>query len=62
MKVHRAATLLVMMLIAIGTLALLVARSFGSIDGRSLIALAVVVVAAAAAGIGFSWNRYPRRR
>jgi hypothetical protein len=60
MKVHRAATLVVMMLIAVGTLALLVARSVGSIDGHSLIALGFVVVAAAAAGIGFSWKRYSR--
>ena len=32
------------------------------IDGRSLIALAVVVVLAAIGGIGFSWRRYFRRR
>jgi hypothetical protein len=61
MKIHRAVTLVVMMLIAIGTLVLLFARSLSTIDGHSLIALAFVVVVAAAAGVGFSWKRYQKR-
>jgi hypothetical protein len=61
MKIHRAVTLVVMMLLAVGSLALLLAGGFASIDSHSLIALGVVVVAAAAGGIGFSWKRYYRR-
>ncbi|MDQ6811834.1 MAG: hypothetical protein M3Z95_08050 [Actinomycetota bacterium] len=61
MKLHRAATLVVMMLLAIGALALLLITGLSNFDGHSLIALAVVVVAAAAGGIGFSWKRYYRR-
>ena len=61
MKLHRAATLLVMMLLAVGALALLLITGFSSLDSRSLIARGVVVVAAAAGGIGFSWKRYYRR-
>jgi hypothetical protein len=61
MKIHRAVTLVVMMLLAVGSLALLLAGGFANIDSHSLIALGVVVVAAAAGGIGFSWKRYSRR-
>jgi hypothetical protein len=61
MKLHRAATLVVMMLLAVGALALLLISGLSSIDSRSLIALGVVVVAAAAGGIGFSWKRYSKR-
>jgi len=49
------------MLLAVGSLALLLVSGFSNIDSRSLIALGVVVVAAAAGGIGFSWKRYYRR-
>lgn len=61
MKLHRAVVLLLMMLLAVGALALLVIPGIANFDVRSLIALAVVVVAAAAGGIGFSWKRYYRR-
>jgi hypothetical protein len=61
MKVHRAVTLVVMMLLALGSLALLLVAGFANFDSRSLIALIVVVLAAAAGGIGFSWNRYYKR-
>ena len=61
MKLHRAATLVVMMLLAVGSLALLLITGFASFDSHSLIALGVVVVAAAAGGIGFSWKRYSKR-
>ena len=62
MKIHRAVTLVVMMLLAVGLLALLLIPGIANLDVRSLIALAVVVVAAAAGGIGFSWKRYYPRR
>jgi len=61
MKVHRAVTLVAMMLLALGSLALLLVAGFANFDSRSLIALIVVVLAAAAGGIGFSWKRYYRR-
>jgi hypothetical protein len=60
-KLHRAIVLVVMMLIALGALALLTAAGVASFDGHSLIALAVVVVAAAISGAAFSWRRYGRR-
>jgi hypothetical protein len=61
MKLHRAATLVVMMLLAVGALVLLLIGGIANFDSHSLIALAVVLVAAAAGGIGFSWRRYYRR-
>jgi hypothetical protein len=61
MKFHRAATLVVMMLLAVGLLVLMTAGAVASFDRHSLIALGVVVFAAAVGGIGFSWKRYYRR-
>jgi len=61
MKLHRAATLVVMMLLALGSLALLLVAGFANFDSRSLIALIVVVLAAAAGGVAFSWKRYYKR-
>ena len=61
MKLHRAITLVVMMLLAVGALALLLITGVANFDSHSLIALGVVVVAAAAGGVGFSWKRYSRR-
>ena len=61
MKIHRAATLVVMMLLAVGALAVLLLTGIANFDSHSLIALVVVVVTAAAGGIGFSWKRYYRR-
>ena len=61
MKLHRAVTLVVMMLVAVGALALLIIPGIKTFDSHSLIALGVVVVAAAVGGIGFSWKRYYRR-
>lgn len=58
MKVHRAITLVVMMLIAVGLIALFTASAIASLDGRSLVALGVVLGAAAISGVAFSWNRY----
>ncbi len=61
MQLHRAITLVVMILLAIGLLVMMTASAINSFDNRSLIALGVVVVAAAAGGIAFSWKRYYRR-
>ena len=61
MKVHRAITLVVVMLLAVGVLALMIASAVVTFDSHSLIALGVVVAAAAGGGIGFSWKRYYRR-
>jgi hypothetical protein len=61
MQLHRAITLIVMMLLAIGLLVMMTAGAVGSFDSRSLVALGVVVIAAAAGGIAFSWKRYYRR-
>ena len=61
MRFHRAATLVVMMLLAIGLFVLMTAGAISSFDSHSLIALAVVVVAAAASGVAFSWKRYYKR-
>jgi hypothetical protein len=61
MKVHRAVTLVAMMLLGVGVLLLLLVGGLASLDGHSLIALGVVVVGAAIGGIGFSWKRYYRR-
>jgi hypothetical protein len=57
MQIHRAIVLVAMMLVGLGTLALLLTGA----DGKSLVALGVVAVAAIAGGIGFSWKRYYRR-
>jgi hypothetical protein len=61
MKLHRAIVLVVMMLIALGSFALLTAAGIANFDGHSLVALIVVVVAAAISGVAFSWKRYSRR-
>lgn len=61
MKVHRAITLVVMMLIALGLIALLTAEGLANIDRHSLIALGVVVLAAVASGVAFSWKYYTKR-
>ena len=61
MKIHRAATLVAIMLLAVGMLAVMMVTAVATFDSRSLIALVVVLVAAAAGGIGFSWKRYYKR-
>jgi hypothetical protein len=61
MKIHRAVTLVAMMLLAVGALVLLLISGVANFASHSLIALVVVVIVAAAGGIGFSWNRYFKR-
>jgi divalent metal cation (Fe/Co/Zn/Cd) transporter len=61
MRLHRAATLVVMMLLAVGLFILMTAGAVASFDSHSLIALVAVVVVAAAGGVAFSWKRYYRR-
>ncbi|HEY8643166.1 MAG TPA: hypothetical protein VIO84_10440 [Candidatus Dormibacteraeota bacterium] len=58
MKIHRAVTLAVMLLISLVLVAALTVQGVQQWNGRSLVALAVVVVAAAIGGIAFSWKRY----
>ena len=62
MKIHRAITLVVMMLLGLGVLALSMAKAASHLDSRGLTALGVVGLAAAVGGVGFSWNRYFKRR
>jgi hypothetical protein len=61
MRLHRAATLVVMMLMAAGLIVFMTAGAVRSFDSRSLIALVVVVVVSAISGVAFSWGRYYRR-
>ena len=58
MKLHRAVTLAVLLLISLALIAVSTWEGVRSWDGRSQAALAVVVVAAAISGIAFSWKRY----
>lgn len=62
MKLHRAVTLLLMILLSALVVAVMTAEGLHGLDPHSLVALGVVVAAAAAAGIGFSWRRYFTRR
>jgi TctA family transporter len=57
-KLHRAITLVVMLLISVALVAALTVQGIQQWNGRSLVALAVVLVAAAIGGIAFSWKRY----
>jgi len=57
-KIHRAVTLALMMLVSVALVAAATWQGVQSWNGRSLAALAVVVVAAAISGIAFSWKRY----
>ena len=61
MRLHRAITLVVMMVLAVGLVAIMVAGAVRSFDARSLVALAVVVIVSAISGVAFSWGRYYRR-
>ncbi len=58
MKIHRAVTLALMILISVALVVAATWQGVQSWNGRSLAALAVVIVAAAVSGIAFSWKRY----
>jgi len=63
MKLHRAVTLILMILCGLVLVGAMTAYGVSTFSGGSLVALLVVVAAAALAGIGFSYRRYfPRRR
>jgi hypothetical protein len=61
MRSHRAVTLVVMMALAVGLVAVMTAGAIRSFDSRSLVALGVVIVVSAISGVAFSWGRYYRR-
>jgi hypothetical protein len=61
MKLHRAITLVAMMLFGAGLVVIFTAGAVASFDTHSLIALLVVVVLAAISGVAFSWRRYFKR-
>ena len=58
MKIHRAVTLALMLLVSVGLVVTMTWQGVQQWSGRSLVALAVVLVAAAIGGIAFSWKRY----
>jgi hypothetical protein len=62
MKIHRAVTLALMILLGVVLAGAMTAYGIATFSGGSLVALLVVVVAAALAGIGFSYRRYFARR
>ena len=62
MKLHRAVTLVVMILLGLLLVGAMTAYGIATISGGSLVAILFVVVAAALAGIGFSYRRYFARR
>lgn len=61
MRLHRAITLVVMMLLAAGLVVFMTAGAIRNLDSHSLVALAVVLVVSAISGVAFSWGRYYRR-
>jgi hypothetical protein len=62
-KLHRAITLAVLILVSVLVIAGMTADGIRTFNFGSLAALLIVVAAAAIAGIAFSWRRYfPRRR
>lgn len=62
MKLHRAVTLVVMLLVSLLLVVGMTAYGIGTFDSGSLVALLVVLVVAAVAGIAFSYRRYFHRR
>lgn len=62
MKIYRAVTLVLMIVLALILVAAMTAYGISTFSRGSLVALGVVVVAAAAAGIAFSYRRYFGKR
>ncbi|HUZ88796.1 MAG TPA: hypothetical protein VMU49_03085 [Candidatus Acidoferrales bacterium] len=63
MKIHRAATLVLMMIFSLLMLGVMAFYGFSTFNHGSLVALLTVLVVAAIAGVAFSWRQYfPRRR
>jgi hypothetical protein len=62
-KLHRAITLAVMLVLAVALVGAMTAYGVANMDSRSLASLLFVIVVAALAGVAFSYRRYfPRRR
>jgi predicted membrane protein len=62
MKLHRAVTLVLMIVLAVALVGAMTAYGVATFSGGSLVALLIVLAAAALAGIGFSYRRYFARR
>ncbi len=62
MKMHRAVTLVLMLVCGLLLVGAMTAYGVATFSGGSLVALLVVLVGAALAGIGFSYRRYFARR
>jgi hypothetical protein len=58
MKLHRALTLVVMIVFALLLVGVMVLYGVATFTSNSLVALLVVLAAAAIGGIAFSWRRY----
>jgi O-antigen/teichoic acid export membrane protein len=62
-KIYRAVTLALMILLGVGLVGVMTAYGVATFDQASLLSLLAVVAAALIAGVAFSWRRYfPRRR
>jgi hypothetical protein len=57
-KLHRALTLVVMIVISLALVAAMTLHGIATFSWNSLVALLVVLAAAAIGGIVFSWRRY----
>jgi hypothetical protein len=62
MKLHRAVTLVLLIVLAVALVGAMTAYGVATFSGGSLVALLIVLAAAALAGIGFSYRRYFARR
>jgi uncharacterized membrane-anchored protein len=63
MKIYRAITLGLMILLGVGLVAVMTIQGVSTFDQASLLSLLAVVAVALIAGVAFSWRRYfPRRR
>ena len=58
MKLHRAITLVVMMMVSLLLIGFMTLQGIQEWSSRSLLALGIVIAAAAVGGIAFSWRRY----